>query len=191
MDLAKMNFSDLQNWNPCIGCPAPCCRIQLTPFNSPATFMDIDFVYYMVFFPRTEFVVSEKGDWRIVKWEDCQAFDATKMICKLHNKPQKPRTCTMYNPHNCWYKSSFVLDGAATAYRLDLNRFEVWVKEIQFAEDGRITAAPDFERSLEILKGIPIEPVFKPMTNEFISGDARRNDIPSSAEFENRKNKVK
>ena len=67
----------------------------------------------------------------------------------------------------------FVLNGSNQVYRMDLARFEVWVNEIQFAEDGQIVTAPDFERSLAILKDMPIEPRLEPMTDDVLASDAR------------------
>ncbi len=52
---------------------------------------------------------------------------------------------------------SFVLNDPPQVYRLDLPRFEVWIKEIKFPEDGKIIKAPDFERSFEVLKDISFE----------------------------------
>jgi len=152
----ESSFAEFGERNPCTGCPAPCCLMQLIPHRPPATFMDIDFMHYMLLFPNTEVVITFNGEWSLIKWEQCTEFDPITLTCKLHNTPQKPRTCTMYNPYNCWYKKSFVLDDTQQVYRLNLERFSVWVEELQFAEDGQIISAPDFERSLEILRDMPI-----------------------------------
>jgi hypothetical protein len=155
----EMSFTEFNEKNPCTGCPAPCCQMQLIPFKVPATFMDIDYLRYMLLFPRTEFSVTLTGEWSIIKWEDCREFDAGTHTCKLHNTAAKPRICAMYNPYNCWYKKSFVLNDVQQVYRMDLERFNTWVDELKFAPDGKITQAPDFERSVEVLKDIPIEPI--------------------------------
>lgn len=176
MTPAELDFKEFSHRNPCASCPAPCCRLQLIPYRTPTTFMDIDFVHYMLLFPRTEIVVTRGGEWNIVKWENCGEFDADSLICKMHGTPGKPRTCAMYNPYNCWYKKAFVLDGSPEMYRLDLARFEAWLNDIHFAEDGKISSAPNFERSLEILKDIPIEPCLRPLPVDTLASDPRLNN---------------
>ena len=127
----------------------------------------------MLLFPHTEVVVTLAGDWSIIKWEDCSAFEANKNSCQLHNTSEKPRTCTMYNPYNCWYKRSFVLRNSREVCRLDLARFKAWVNEIRFAEDSKIISMPNFERSLEIVKGMPIEPHIELLSGDTLASDPR------------------
>lgn len=154
------SFAEFSQSNPCFGCPAPCCRMQLIPCKIPASFKDLDYVRYMLLFPDTEAIVKQDGGWGLIKWVQCGAFDDQKFLCTLHNTPEKPQICSTYDAHNCWYKKSFVLTDSQELYRLNSARFEVWIKEIQFAENGNIISAPDFNRSLELLKDIPIEPNF-------------------------------
>lgn len=169
----ELTFSQLNQRNPCFACPAPCCRMQLIPHKTPTTFMDMDFLRYMLLFPGTEVVVTTSGEWKIIRWQDCSALEAETITCRMHNTSAKPRTCAMYNPYNCWYKRSFVTDGSAEVYRMDLARFEVWVHEIQFGEDGQITSVPNFERSLKVLKDMPMEPSFHRTRGETLRSDPR------------------
>ena len=173
MTSAEVSFAEFSRGNPCAGCPAPCCRLQLIPHKTPSTFMDLDFVRYMLLFPHTEAVVTISGEWHIAKRENCRAFEATTCTCKNHDTPQKPRTCMMFNPYNCWYKKNFVPERPPEVYRLNLTRFEVWVNEIGFAEDGRIILAPSFERSQEILRDMPIESYFGLRNSEALPPDPR------------------
>ena len=173
MTTEELNFIEFGQKNPCFGCPAPCCRLQLIPYKAPTTFLDLDYVSYMLLFPRTEVVVSINGDWNILKWEDCHAFEAFTLTCKIHDTPEKPRTCAMYNPYNCWYKKSFVLNEPPQAYRLDLARFNLWVTEVKFSSDGKIMSGPNFERALEILKDQPIEPRIELPVHYSLKSDIR------------------
>ncbi len=182
----ELNFAEFSQKNPCFGCPAPCCRLQLIPYKTPSTFMDLDFVHYMLLFPHTEVVISLNGDWNILKWEDCRAFEASTLTCRVHNTPEKPRTCVMYNPYNCWYKKSFVLNGPPQVYRLDLARFEVWVTDVKFSGDGKIVSGPNFERSQEILKDMPIEPHVEPPARDSLASDPRLGDVSAKGKNENR-----
>jgi hypothetical protein len=133
----------------------------------------------MLLFPRTEMVVTLTGDtvaWAIIKWEDCSAFEASTCTCKLHHTSDKPRMCRSYDAYNCWYKRCFVLEQSPESYRMDMTRFKVWVNEIQFAEDGSIVWAPDFENSWEMLKDMPIEPRFQLLTGTALAADSRLAD---------------
>ncbi len=182
----ELTFTEFSQRNPCAGCPAPCCLMQLIPHRVPATFMDIDFLHYMLLFPYTEVVVTLNGEWSIVKWERCSEFEASNHTCKLHNTLDKPRTCSMYNPYNCWYKRSFVLDGSHQVYRLDLARFNLWVTELQFSEDGKIISAPNFERSLEILRDMPIKPYLETLTTGALESDPHFPSVNRLNKLENK-----
>ncbi len=183
----ESSFAEFRQRNPCAGCPAPCCQLQLIPHRVPATFMDIDFLHYMLLFPHTEVVITLNGEWSILKWEQCSEFDTCTHTCKLHNTSDKPRTCAMYNPYNCWYKRAFVLNDSHQVYRLDLVRFNQWVTELQFGEDGKIISAPNFERSLEILKDMPIEPYLETLIEDALESDPRVtvNERQRKVEFKN------
>jgi hypothetical protein len=161
--------------------------MQLIPHRTPVTFMDIDFLRYMLLFPDTEVVVTLNGEWSILKWEQCVEFDVSTHTCKLHNTADKPRTCSMYNPYNCWYKKAFVLNDSNQVYRLDLARFNLWVAELQFAEDGKINSAPDFERSLEILKDTAIEPRVELQSRLSIESDPGVGEANTKGKNKNRR----
>lgn len=189
MGASGHDFKQISQMNPCTGCPAPCCRVQVVPYRIPATYTEIDFIYYMLQFPRTEMVVTLTGDtvgWSIVKWEDCGAFEASTFTCKLHHMPEKPRMCRAYDAYNCWYKRCFVVERSPEVNRLDMARFKAWVNEIQFADDGKIISAPDFERSVEILNDMPIEPHFQMLTSEALASDPRTTDASQYSKNENR-----
>ncbi len=171
----QLNFAEFRQSNPCFGCPAPCCRMQLIPCNTPTNFMDLDYVRYMLLFQDTEVIVRQNGTWSLIKWEQCSAFDDGKCLCKLHNTPQKPHICEMYNAYDCWYKKNFVLTDSKEIYRLNLERFDLWIQEIQFAENGNIISAPDFNQSLDILLNIPIKPSFTQLNATALASDIRSN----------------
>jgi hypothetical protein len=167
---SEATFTQLRDKNPCLGCPAPCCRMQLIPCETPETFVDMDYVYYMLLFPNTEMVVTAAGDWHVLKWQDCHEFEPGTYACKVHDSPSQPRICFSYNAYDCWYQRNFVAEQPPQIYRLNLARFDVWVNEILFDSNGRIASAPCFEKSQQILKAIPIEPIFS-------AGIARTRDV--------------
>lgn len=161
MLINQLTFSQFNQENPCLGCPAPCCRMQLIPYRVPQTFMDMDHVRYMLLFPNTEMVVTLAGDWFVLKWEQCREFEAGTCTCKIHESVTQPRICFAYNAYNCWYKRNFVTEEPAELYRLNLARFDAWVGQILFDETGKIVSAPCFEDSSEFMKQIAIEPTFQ------------------------------
>jgi hypothetical protein len=137
--------------------------------------MDLDYVRYMLLFQDTEAIVRKNGTWGLIKWVKCSAFDDKNCLCKLHNTPQKPHMCEAYDAYDCWYKNNFVLTDSQEIYRLSLERFDLWVQEIQFAENGNIISAPDFNQSLNILRNIPIKPTFMQLNATALASDIRSN----------------
>ena len=81
--------------------------------------------------------------------------------------------CTNYNAFDCWYRKNFVTDQPPGLYRLNLARFDVWVRSIRFDEEGRIVEAPTFEQSQVLLQGIPIEPMLQMRPSETLAADVR------------------
>lgn len=161
MPEGESTFAQMGQENPCVGCPAPCCRMQLIPYKRPETFMDMDHVHYMLLFPNTEVVVTATGDWFVLEWQECREFEASTCACRVHHSTVQPRICFYYNAYDCWYKKNFVGELPPQIYRLNLSRFEIWVNEILFDDKGKIVSAPCFEKSQEILKATPIEPTFQ------------------------------
>ena len=174
----RLTFEEFATHNPCDGCPAPCCRVQLSPLPVPQTFLAIDYVRYLLLFPGTECVVNAAGEWSQVRWQNCSAFDADCQRCALHGTPAKPRTCTEYNAYSCWYASTFSHAGSPEVYRLDRARFEVWVQEIVFDAHGRILDVPGFERSQQLLRDLPIEPVWDMQPR---AGESTTRPVPMTA----------
>ena len=156
-----MSFIQYGSGNPCHGCPAPCCRMQLIPYKTPEGFMDIDHARYLLLFPATEMVVTNKGEWYVLKWSTCREFDESSCACGIHGTNEQPRICFAYNAYNCWYKRNFVTDQPPELYRLDLARFDVWVNEILFDDAGKIARAPNFEAAQALLRDLPLSPTFR------------------------------
>ena len=153
----QRTFAELTEEDPCQGCPAPCCRLQISPYKTPQNFADIDHVRFSLLFAQTEMAVAASGEWSLIRWQTCSLFDRDHCACTVHSTPAKPKICSEYNAHNCWYKRNYVGDAPPDIYRLDLRRFEVWVKEIVFDENGAIRSVPSFERSQELLRPLNLD----------------------------------
>lgn len=171
--MTALSFAEVGQHNPCAGCPAPCCRMQLVPYKVPRTAFDIDHVRYMLLFPSTELIVGPAGDWFVLKWEDCRKLDAEACLCTVHGTPEQPRICVTYNAFDCWYRRNFVTDSPPELYRLNLERFERWVQGLLFDEQGAIVEAPCFEEAQALVKAIPITPSFRAAGELLLEGDIR------------------
>jgi hypothetical protein len=144
--------------NPCEGCGAICCSVQIFPIKTPRTFMDVDYMRYMLQFPNTEYIIAPNGDFSVVKWERCSFLDQENK-CKLHGTPEKPKTCTQYNPYNCWYHAVFT-GNTSDLIRINLQRYEFWSQLLQFDSNYQIVAMPTFAESYNAVGSLPIQPVF-------------------------------
>jgi Fe-S-cluster containining protein len=157
----QKTFAQMSEENPCEFCPAPCCRMQLMPQKVPRTYLDLDYLRYLLLFPNTEIVISSDGSFSLLKWQICHLLETQTCKCSVHGTPQKPHICVFYSPYNCWYKRNFVEGQTPETYRLNLARFNCWVNEITLSEEGQIISVPSFEKSQEIVSQIPIEVTFQ------------------------------
>ncbi len=156
------NFMELAHNNPCEGCPAPCCQMQVMPWVPPRALMSVDHMRFSLLFPGTEFIVAATGEFSLVKWSTCSLFNEKTCRCSVHGTPKQPLTCVHFNPFQCWYKRNFVTDGPSPdVYRLNMARYEVWVKNIEFDDDNNIKALPSFQEAQELVKDIPLDYIFK------------------------------
>src|SRR3712207_5664059 len=87
------NFFEKTEENPCLNCSAPCCRMLLIPHPAPNTFMDLDYIRYMVGFQNVKMVLNRDGSWQVLVERPCQLLDQSTNRCTAHNTPRKPKTC--------------------------------------------------------------------------------------------------
>jgi hypothetical protein len=116
--------------------------------------MDLDYIRYLLNFYKISVTVSKKGDWSILMDLNCINFDSEKHNCRVHGRPEQPKTCAYFNPYQCVYKKDLTEDqkDQRTIYKLDREMFDHWVQFIQFDENGSIIDAPSFEKAIEILE---------------------------------------
>jgi len=93
---STQKFQDLIQANPCEGCPAPCCRMQISPYLRPQSLMDLDHMRFSLLFPNTEINISIDGRFTLVKWASCQLFDEGSCRCQVHGTHKKPLTCVLH-----------------------------------------------------------------------------------------------
>jgi len=152
MNKTTTTFKEFNENYPCTECNAPCCRYLQIPYKTPTTWMDMDFIGYILNFPKVTVTVSKSGVWGILIQQDCKHLDATTMKCNIHGTSEQPKTCVYFNPYQCNYKLNLNDENPETLYVLDFEKFKYWVQYLKFDKNGLIIDAPDYEKSLEILR---------------------------------------
>ena len=62
----KKNFLEIMEGNVCTNCSAPCCHVLIVPHATPVTFMDLDYVRYVVGFNTVQMILKRDGSWRLL-----------------------------------------------------------------------------------------------------------------------------
>lgn len=156
-----MDIVQIGKVHPCTRCPAPCCRLILHDEKAPKTFVEFDYIRFALLHGRAEFLITRQDTYSFAYWSSCRHLDESSYQCTVHHTPAQPKTCWFYNPYNCYYKRNFVGDTVVDVLRLNLERFDLWMKELMFDDDGILIFRPTFEHSIEIVKGIPLSPELK------------------------------
>jgi Fe-S-cluster containining protein len=149
----SITFHEFNKTYPCDSCGAPCCQYLLIPYKTPTTWIDIDFVKYLLNFPNVNITVSKQGTWAILINQNCQHLDKQTLKCKVHDTPQQPKTCSYYNPYQCNYRINLDTTKPNSIYLLTRDNFDGWAEHLRFDEAGFLVAAPNYEQALEILSG--------------------------------------
>ena len=136
------NFFEKAEANPCLDCVAPCCRMLLIPHPTPGTFMDLDYIRYMLGFPSVRMILNSDGSWQVQVEQSCGFLDQETNLCTVHDTPRKPKTCVFFNPHQCWYKRNFATETPADLIHLDLEAFEALLGHVRFDDDGNVIEIP-------------------------------------------------
>jgi Fe-S-cluster containining protein len=140
------NFCEMAEENPCTSCSAPCCRVLLVPHPTPATFMDLDYIRYVVGFHSVQMILNSDGRWQLLIEQPCRLLDQETNLCSVHATPRQPKTCVFFNPYRCWYKMNFdKRDRLPELIRVDMDKLEAILPHVRFDEDGNILEIPKWE----------------------------------------------
>lgn len=140
------NFFEKAEETPCNGCSAPCCRVLLIPHPTPANFMDLDYIRYMLGFPTVQMILDSDGQWQVLIEQTCRMLNQETKLCTVHNTPRKPKTCVFFNPYRCWYKQSFhKTESPPNLIRIDMEAFEAILPNVRFDEEGNVMEIPKWE----------------------------------------------
>lgn len=136
------NFEELKLGNPCQNCEAPCCKMLLIPYQTPNTFMELDYIKYMLGFPGINMILHKNGTWQVQVEQTCTHLNLENNRCTLHDTPDKPKTCVFFNPYNCFYKHNFTGDHLRSVIKINAKAFEIIINQIEFDELGKIVSIP-------------------------------------------------
>jgi len=145
MDQPETNFISKTKINPCEACIAPCCKMVLIDYPPPSTFMDMDYIRFMLGFPSIRVILRKDGIWQVKIIEDCSYLEPDTNKCKVHYTERQPKTCSYYNPYNCWYKRNFLNNEAPEVLEFNSQQFEKLLSIIQFDEEDKISRIPKWE----------------------------------------------
>ncbi len=139
------NYLTVVSESPCEGCAAPCCRMVIFPHQQPQTYLDFDYLRYVVGFRNLEVLVHRDGDWSIAVSETCRHLDAATSRCSVHGTARQPKVCTNYPGDGCWYRNSFTGLVPGNVIRLDSAAIEALLPLLAFDAVGRLVAAPSWD----------------------------------------------
>ncbi len=150
-EFSEKNFIEIAERNPCTGCSAPCCRVLLIPHKPPATFLELDYIRYMLGFKNVEMIVNSEGQWHVYLKETCQLLDEKTNLCTVHNTSRKPKVCDYYNPYQCWYQRNLTTENPPDTILIDREGIERILPHVKFDNDGNIKEVPNWEKMRELL----------------------------------------
>lgn len=150
----RKGFLEIASNNPCTQCSAYCCRMLLIPHPTPTTFMDLDYILYMLGFPGIEMVLNVDGQWQVIVNQICGFLDQKTNRCTVHNTPRKPKTCVFFNPYRCWYKRNFSTENPPEIIRINLEAMEAILPYVRFDEEGNIIEIPKWEYIKESVNNV-------------------------------------
>ena len=181
MDYAS--FFDRRAANPCHDCSAPCCRMLVFPHGAPGTFMDFDYIRYMMMFEDAEMLLAKDGSWSTLMHRECTRLDREHGRCTVHDSPEQPRTCFFFNPYNCWYKRNFhATQDPPDAVRMGLQGYDAVLALVQLDDAGNVLAVPTWEQAraaVRAAQGLPETPAPSGLTGG-ARPPARKGPVPSS-----------
>lgn len=148
--MKPLTFDALAAKQGCEGCSAACCRMLTFPHRCPQTFLDVDYIRYMLGFPNIEILIDSDGEWSVSVLQTCRHLNTASNRCSVHGTPRKPHICTSFAADQCWYHRNFVSERPPELVRLDGERFEAVLSLLQFDDLGRIVQAPNWEKLREI-----------------------------------------
>lgn len=151
-DAEGKNFFEEAEENPCTSCSALCCRLLIIPHPTPATFMDLDYIRYIVGFESTQMILNSDGRWQVLIERTCRLLDPQTNLCTMNDTPRKPKTCVFFNPHRCWYKWTFHNVGSRPELiTIDMDGLEAILHHVGFDEEGNIIEIPPWQFIQELV----------------------------------------
>jgi hypothetical protein len=153
---ASLSFAQALE-SPCRDCIGLCCcylPLQVVPARN---LMEVDYIRYLLAFPRLQAGFGVDGQWSIYYTMPCRHFDAGTHHCRVHGTPAQPRTCVAYNEHDCWYQRA--ISPASKGFLLfDRRRFEELLGRMTFDKERSIASVPSWDEMVSLCDQIPLTP---------------------------------
>ena len=153
--MAKSFFEAVKD-EPCQGCSAPCCRMVLITYPAPTTFMEMDYIRFMLGFPLIKMILRNDGVWQVKVEQSCRFLDSDTSLCTVHGTPQQPKTCSYFNPYHCWYKRNYTKGDLSEVIEMDLSKYEVLLSHLHFDDEGKLTEIPSWEFINKLLQDVKV-----------------------------------
>ena len=132
---------------------SPCCWIVILQELNPQVWMDLDYIRYLLGFEGIEVTFNSSGKWSVVLRSPCSFLHRENHNCKIHKSDRRARVCISYNPHNCWYKRTFLGEGDGTIIRFNRVGMDAFLREVKVDEHGKIREFPGFQDMMTIVEG--------------------------------------
>lgn len=141
--------------SPCEDCDAFCCcylPLQVVPVRN---LMEVDYLRYLLGFPRLQAGFSVSGQWSVYYAVPCRHFDPDTRGCKVHGTLEQPRTCVAYNEHDCWYQRAISTESDGFLL-FDRHRLEQLLPLLVFDRDRNIASVPPWSQTVELCSHRPL-----------------------------------
>ena len=139
------NYLAMVSESPCVGCSAPCCRMVIFPHHRPQSYLDFDYLRYVLGFRSLEVLVHSDGEWSIAVLDSCRHLDEPTGRCTVHGTDRQPRVCLNYPGDACWYRRNFDGPFPANVIRINMETLDALLPLLVFDAEGRLVGVPGWD----------------------------------------------
>jgi hypothetical protein len=148
---------------PCLTCTtSPCCTYLLLGDFQLETLMDVDHAIFLLNFEGILLGLGRDRQMEVYFYQSCNYLDVPSGLCTVHSTPVQPAVCVNYNAHSCGYRQRMLVEVHPDRPLLDRQRMAWLADRVDFDDDRRVIAVPDWEEMLEAFRSMPMERVRAP-----------------------------
>jgi hypothetical protein len=142
---------------PCLSCTtSPCCTYLLLGDFKLQRLLDIDHALYLLNFDGIMLGLDQEGKVDIYFYQPCGYLDVPSGLCTVHSTPLQPAVCVQYNAHSCGYRHRITADVDPERPMLDPQRMTWLAERMEFDDDRRVIATPEWDEILEGFRQLPL-----------------------------------